>query len=231
MSLKVSCNGALAKRPTETVVGNRPVSKRTKPEPIFYNNTPDTCSAHQRQQRRQQQQTLFEQLINRPAPYFSVPAVAHSGLIYTANLAHFANHYLVIIFYPGDFSPTAATRIAHFSDSCAQFSAQTCTLVFCSTDSEFAHISWRQKIKRDCGGIGPIDAIMLSDRTRGMTRDYGVLCEETGQAAWALAVVDSKQVLRFVAADEDTNCCSADEVLRLVRALKQSDIDGRGSQV
>ncbi|KAJ2840785.1 Peroxiredoxin-1 [Coemansia sp. 'formosensis'] len=165
-------------------------------------------------------------VVGRPAPMFSVPAVLADGTISTLALSQFAGKYLVLLFYPADFTFVCPTEITSFSDHAAEFAAMDCAVAVCSTDSEFVHYNWRQQTRKD-GGIGEVAVPMLADRTRGMSRSYGVLCEEEGMAFRGLFIIDTKQVVRVAQINDMPVGRSVDETLRLVSALKFADEHGQ----
>ncbi|KAJ2898217.1 Peroxiredoxin-2 [Coemansia aciculifera] len=167
-----------------------------------------------------------ECIVGRPAPTFSVPAVMEDGSISTVSLDQFKDRYLVLVFYPADFTFVCPTEITSFSDQASRFASLNCSVVVCSTDSEFVHYNWRQQARKD-GGIGQIVVPMLADRTRTMSHSYGVLCEESGQAFRGLFVIDGKQVVRIAQVNDMPIGRSVDETLRLVSALKHTDEHGQ----
>ncbi|KAI8325756.1 thioredoxin-like protein [Martensiomyces pterosporus] len=163
--------------------------------------------------------------VGRPAPAFAVPAVLADGSIDTVSLSDYKDRYLAILFYPADFTFVCPTEITSFSDHAGEFARSDCDLVVCSTDSEFVHYNWRLQGRKD-GGVGEIAVPMLADRTRQMSRDYGVLSEETGQAFRGLFIIDPSQKLRVAIVNDMPVGRSVQEALRLVQALKYSDEHG-----
>ncbi|KAJ1963457.1 hypothetical protein GGI12_002042 [Dipsacomyces acuminosporus] len=163
--------------------------------------------------------------VGRPAPSFSVPAVLADGAFGNVSLSDYKGRYLALLFYPADFTFVCPTEITSFSDHAAQFAEAGCDLAVCSTDSEFVHYNWRQQARRD-GGIGEIAVPMLADRTRKLSRAYGVLCEESGQAFRGLFIIDPSQKLRIAIINDMPVGRSVAEALRLVQALKFSDEHG-----
>ncbi|KAJ2622057.1 cTPxI, partial [Coemansia sp. RSA 1694] len=161
-----------------------------------------------------------------PAPAFSVPAILADGSMSTLSLDQFKGQYLVLVFYPADFTFVCPTEITSFSDKVSEFAALDCSVAVCSTDSEFVHYNWRQQARKN-GGIGQVAVPMLADRTRAMSRSYSVLCEESGQAFRGLFIVDRKQIVRIAQINDMAVGRSVDEALRLVSALKYTDEHGQ----
>ncbi|KAJ2488497.1 hypothetical protein IWW37_004768 [Coemansia sp. RSA 2050] len=165
-------------------------------------------------------------VVNRPAPKFSVPAVMADGSIETVALSQFKGQYLVLLFYPADFTLVCPTEITSFSDHIASFAELNCAVAVCSTDSEYVHYNWRQQARED-GGVGQVAVPMLADRTMEMSRSYGVLSEEEGQAFRGLFIIDPKQVVRIGHINDMPVGRSVEETLRLVSALKFADENGQ----
>ncbi|KAJ2846278.1 Peroxiredoxin-1 [Coemansia brasiliensis] len=165
-------------------------------------------------------------IVGRAAPSFSnVPAVLPDGQLGRVSLSDFNGRYLLLLFYPADFTFVCPTELTAFSDRVSEFAAVDCSLAVCSTDSEFAHYNWRQQA-RISGGIGALQLPMLADRTRNVSRAYGVLCEQSGQAFRGLFIIDRQQRLRIAAVNDMPVGRSVDEALRLVQALRFSDTHG-----
>ncbi|KAJ2305993.1 cTPxI [Coemansia sp. RSA 2704] len=164
-------------------------------------------------------------VIGRRAPMFTLPAVHSDGQLGQISLADFQGRYLALLFYPADFTFVCPTELTGFSDQVEQFGALDCDLVVCSTDSEFAHYNWRQQ-ERMQGGVQDLRIAMLADRTRAVSRAYGVLCEESGQAFRALFIVDREQRVRVKMVNDMPVGRSVGEALRLVQALKFTDEHG-----
>ncbi|KAJ2558885.1 Peroxiredoxin-1 [Coemansia sp. RSA 1933] len=160
--------------------------------------------------------------VGRNAPPFCAPAVMPDGDIKNLSLSDYAGRYLVILFYPADFTFVCPTEITAFNDSLAQFNAQGCDIVICSTDSEYVHYNWRCQARTD-GGVGNLNVPMVSDRTRNISRSYNVLCEETGQAFRGLFIVDKAQRLRTSLVNDLPVGRSVSEALRLVKELRDVD--------
>ncbi|KAJ1664094.1 hypothetical protein IW140_004307 [Coemansia sp. RSA 1813] len=156
------------------------------------------------------------------APPFCAPAVMPSGEITNVSLEDYKDRYLVILFYPADFTFVCPTEITSFNDSVAQFAALDCDIVVCSTDSEYVHYNWRLQTRRD-GGVGDLCVPMISDRTRSISRSYNVLCEETGQAFRGLFIIDKSRRVRISLVNDMPVGRSVSEALRLVKELKAND--------
>uniref|UniRef100_A0A674P0Z2 Thioredoxin-dependent peroxide reductase, mitochondrial n=1 Tax=Takifugu rubripes TaxID=31033 RepID=A0A674P0Z2_TAKRU len=131
--------------------------------------------------------------VTQPAPAFKGTAV-HNGEFKEMSLADFKGKYLVLFFYPLDFTFVCPTEIIAFSDKANEFHDVNCEVVGVSVDSHFTHLAWINT-PRKTGGLGHIHIPLLSDLTKQISRDYGVLLE--GPGAGFLLV---KETLRLVKA-------------------------------
>ncbi|KAJ2716596.1 Peroxiredoxin-2 [Coemansia spiralis] len=163
--------------------------------------------------------------IGRPAPRFQAAAVLGDGTLGTVSLEDYCGRYVLLLFYPADFTFVCPTELTSFGDRAAELAALGCDLLVCSTDSQFVHYNWRQQ-PRSQGGMGGIAVPMLADPTRAICRSYGVLCEEAGVAFHGLFLIDRAQVLRIALVNGSPVSRSVDEALRLVQALRHADDHG-----
>uniref|UniRef100_A0A1B6C6E8 thioredoxin-dependent peroxiredoxin n=1 Tax=Clastoptera arizonana TaxID=38151 RepID=A0A1B6C6E8_9HEMI len=162
--------------------------------------------------------------LEKPAPYFSGTAV-HNGRFQDIKLTDFKGRYLVLIFYPLDFTFVCPTEIIDFSDRIGEFNLIGCDVVAASTDSHFCHFAWIQ-IPRVFGGLKDLMIPLLADKSGKIAQSYGVLKEETGIAYRGLFIIDDKQRLRQITINDLPVGRSVDETLRLVQAFQFSDKNG-----
>ncbi|XP_020613504.1 peroxiredoxin-4-like [Orbicella faveolata] len=121
------------------------------------------------------------------------------------------------------------TEIIAFSDRVEEFRAINCEVVACSVDSEFSHLAWTN-VARKKGGLGQMNIPLLSDITKQISKDYGVLLEDQGVALRGLFVIDDKGILRQITMNDLPVGRSVDEVLRLVQAFQFTDKHGEGEE-
>ena len=107
------------------------------------------------------------------APEFSGKAVVN-GVFKDISSSHYAGKYVVLLFYPADFTFVCPTEIIAFSDRAEEFRKEGCEIVAVSTDSEFAHLAWTNT-PREAGGLGKMNIPLLADRTQEISTKYGVL--------------------------------------------------------
>ncbi|KAJ2495460.1 Peroxiredoxin-1 [Coemansia sp. RSA 1972] len=157
-------------------------------------------------------------MVGRTAPAFDAPAVLADGQIGRVSLADYCGRYIVLLFYPGDCAGMDASNLVEFSGRYNEFNALGCSVIACSTDSEYAHYNWRQQLARKKGMSG-IRLLVIADRTRRISRAYGVLNEQEGQAVRAMFIIDPMQQIRVEMVDDTGLIRSVDETLILVQAL------------
>jgi len=144
-------------------------------------------------------------------------------------LADFAGKYLVLFFYPLDFTFVCPTEILAYSDATPEFQKIGCNLVACSVDSEYSHFAYTET-PRSKGGLGRVNFPMLSDITKKIARDYGCLIEsgdESGLSLRATFIIDARGVLRHATYSDTPVGRSVEETLRLVKAFQYSDVHGQ----
>lgn len=136
----------------------------------------------------------------------------------------FVGKYVVLIFYPLDFTFVCPTEIIAFNDRKAEFEAVNTEILLCSVDSHFSHLAWTN-VPRNQGGLGPITVPMLADINKSIARNYGVLLDD-GVAARGTFIIDNNGTLRQFSVNDPPVGRSVDEVLRLVKAYQFVDVHG-----
>uniref|UniRef100_A0A915HMC1 thioredoxin-dependent peroxiredoxin n=1 Tax=Romanomermis culicivorax TaxID=13658 RepID=A0A915HMC1_ROMCU len=162
--------------------------------------------------------------IGKPAPDFECQAVVDNDFK-TVKLSDYKGKYVVLFFYPRDFTFVCPTEIIAYSDRSPEFKAIGCELIACSTDSHFSHFAWIQQ-PRKTGGLGEMKIPVLADATHKITKDYGCYSEEGGLAYRALYIIDAKGILRQITINDLPVGRDVDETLRLVQAFQYTDKHG-----
>lgn len=160
----------------------------------------------------------------KPAPYFAGTAVV-AGQFKEIRLQDFAGKYLVLFFYPLDFTFVCPTELIAFSDRLDEFTKAGAAVVGVSTDSHFSHLAWINTPRKD-GGLGGLRYPLLSDYKKCISADYGVLYEEKGIALRGLFIISPNGIVRQVTINDIPVGRSVDETLRLVRAFQFTDTHG-----
>nr|CAB3265140.1 PER-like peroxiredoxin-like [Phallusia mammillata] len=159
--------------------------------------------------------------IQSPAPQFTATAVVN-GDFQEVSLNSYRGKYVVLFFYPLDFTFVCPTEIIAFSDRSDEFREIGCELLACSTDSHFSHHAWTN-IPRKKGGLGNMKIPLIADKNLQISKDYGVLKEDEGIAFRGLFIIDGKGILRQITINDLPVGRSVDETLRLVKAFQFTD--------
>lgn len=158
------------------------------------------------------------------APEFKGKAVVN-GEFKTIQLSDYKGKYLVLFFYPLDFTFVCPTEITAFSDRVEEFKKINCEVIACSTDSHYSHLAWINTPRKQ-GGLGEMNIPLLADKTLKIASDYGCLKEDEGISFRGLFIIDEKGVLRQITINDLPVGRSVDETLRLVQAFQFTDKHG-----
>ena len=157
-------------------------------------------------------------LVQKPAPEFKAQAVMADGSFQKVSLADFKGKYVVLFFYPLDFTFVCPTEIIAFSDRVKDFEARNVQVLGVSVDSHFSHFAWRNTPRTE-GGIGAIEYPLVADLNKKISQDYGVLLDG-GVALRGLYLIDKEGVVRHQVINDLPLGRSVDEALRMVDALQ-----------
>ena len=160
----------------------------------------------------------MSRLVGLPAPEFTVTAVVDQEFK-TVSLSQYRGKYVVLFFYPLDFTFVCPTEIIAFSDRYSEFSSRNCEVLGVSVDSEFSHLAWIQS-DRKSGGIGDIAYPLVADLKKDIARAYEVLDEEAGVALRGLFIIDPQGVIMQATINNLPVGRSVDETLRLLQAFQ-----------
>ncbi|KAK7109755.1 peroxiredoxin 2-like [Littorina saxatilis] len=162
--------------------------------------------------------------VQHPAPDFKGTAVVN-GEFKEVQLSDFKGKYLVLFFYPLDFTFVCPTELIAFSDNMEKFKAIDTAVVGVSTDSHFSHLAWIN-LSRKQGGLGGLKYPLLADFNKTAATDYGVLVEDAGIALRGLFIIDPNGFLRQITVNDLPVGRSVEETLRLVKAFQYTDKHG-----
>ncbi|MEK7288014.1 MAG: peroxiredoxin [Elusimicrobiota bacterium] len=156
-------------------------------------------------------------LVQKDAPEFSGKAVI-GGQFKEIKLADYNGKWLILFFYPLDFTFVCPTEITAFSDAYDQFKELGAEILACSVDSHYAHLAWTQ-VSRSEGGLGSIRYPLLSDLTKKIAADYGVLTEG-GLALRGLFLINPKGKVAYEVVHDLSVGRSVEETIRVLRAFQ-----------
>ena len=134
-------------------------------------------------------------LVKKKAPDFTAQAVWNKKIIDKFTLSQFKGKYVILFFYPLDFTFVCPTELIAFQASYQAFVARDTQLIACSVDSVYAHLSWLS-MPQKTGGIEGISYPIVSDLNKTIARDYDVLVPEEGIAFRALFLIDRSGIVR-----------------------------------
>jgi len=158
--------------------------------------------------------------VGHKAPDFDMPSTKNiEKLNENVKLSDYAGQWLVLLFYPLDFTFVCPTELTAFSDRYEDFQGIGAEVIGVSTDSAFSHRAWLQT-PRDKGGVEGLKYPLAADVTKSVSRDYGVLVEDKGIALRGLFVIDPEGVLRYAVIHDLNVGRSAEETLRVIQALQ-----------
>ena len=113
--------------------------------------------------------------VGSPAPDFTMASTRNlETLNQSVSLADYKGKWLVMFFYPLDFTLVCPTEIVAFSDAASKFRAAGAEILGVSVDSQFTHRAWI-KTPRDKNGLGELNFPLAADITKKVSRKYGVL--------------------------------------------------------
>jgi len=163
-------------------------------------------------------------LVTKPAPDFTAEAVLKDGSFAKLSLSQFKGKYVLLFFYPLDFTFVCPTEIIAFSERVKDFNDLGVEVIGVSVDSHFSHLAWRN-VPRDQGGIGPIQYSLVADLDKQIARNYDVLLNDA-VALRGLFLIDKNGVVRHQVVNDLPLGRSVDEALRMVQALQFVEKNG-----
>ncbi|HRG99879.1 MAG TPA: peroxiredoxin [Polyangiaceae bacterium] len=163
-------------------------------------------------------------LVQKPAPDFKATAVFANGDEKEITLSSLQGKYVVLFFYPFDFTFVCPTEILAFSNHIEEFKKRNVEVLGVSIDSAHVHRAWRATKVED-GGIGPIGYPLVADVNKDIARAYGVLLDG-GMALRGTFLIDKSGTVRQETVNDLPLGRSVEETLRLVDALQYVEEHG-----
>ena len=163
-------------------------------------------------------------LVGRQAPDFKATAVVN-GDFKKVSLSDYKGKYVVLFFYPLDFTFVCPTELHTFQDKLETFKKLNVEVLGCSVDSEHTHAAWL-RTKRDDGGIEGVKYPILADINKTIARDYDVLVPDAGVAFRATFLIDKEGKVRHQTVNDLPLGRNIDEFVRLTEALQFTEEHG-----
>jgi peroxiredoxin (alkyl hydroperoxide reductase subunit C) len=158
-------------------------------------------------------------LVAKIAPDFTATAVMPDGSFCTDfKLSDYRGKYVILFFWPLDFTFVCPSEILAFDRAVAEFGSKNTEIIGVSIDSQYTHSAWRET-PVEKGGIGPVRFPLVADITKQISRDYGVLFDDS-VALRGLFLLDRGGIVRHALVNDLPLGRNVDEALRMVSALQ-----------
>lgn len=178
-------------------------------------------------------------LVGKQAPMFTAKAVANGEIIEDFSLKQYLGKaYVVLFFYPKDFTFVCPTELHAFQDALEEFQSKNVAVVGCSTDTEYSHWAWSQ-IPRNQGGIQGITYPLIADTNKTIASSYDVLAgnysmDENNRIAVngelvayrGLFLIDKDGIVQHQSVNNMPIGRSVKEALRITDALQHFEAHG-----
>ncbi|WP_020470761.1 peroxiredoxin [Zavarzinella formosa] len=155
--------------------------------------------------------------VTKEAPDFTAKAVIGEEFS-TIKLSDYRGKYVVLFFYPLDFTFVCPTEIIAFSEKISEFHKRGAEVIGVSVDSEFSHLAWIRTPRAE-GGLGGLKYPLVTDMNKKISANYGVLLEEEGVALRGTFLIDKKGILRHALINDLPLGRNIDEAVRMIDAL------------
>ncbi|PPJ62901.1 peroxiredoxin [Cuspidothrix issatschenkoi] len=156
--------------------------------------------------------------VGQQAPDFTATAVVDQEFK-PIKLSNYRGKYVVMFFYPLDFTFVCPTEVTAFSDRYEEFKTLNTEVFGISVDSEFSHLAWIQT-DRKSGGVGDLNYPLISDIKKEISADYNVLDISAGVALRGLFIIDKDGILQHSTINNLGFGRSVDETLRTLQAIQ-----------
>lgn len=164
-------------------------------------------------------------LVGKQAPDFVATAVRGERIIENFKLSDQKGKYVVLFFYPLDFTFVCPTELHAFNERLDDFKQRNVEVIAVSVDSQFSHLAWLSTPKAK-GGIEGVAYTLVADLNKTITQDYDVLVDGAGIAYRGLFLIDKDQIVRHQVVNDLPLGRSVDETLRMVDALQFTEANG-----
>jgi len=163
-------------------------------------------------------------LVTKPAPDFTAKAVMGDNTFQDITLSDYKGKYVVLFFYPLDFTFVCPSEIIAFNQQLNRFKEKGAEVIGVSVDSEYTHFAWKGTPIEN-GGIGDIEYPLVADLNKEISRSYGILFNEA-VALRATFLIDKEGIIRHSVVNDLGLGRNIDEALRMLDAQKFTDEHG-----
>jgi alkyl hydroperoxide reductase subunit AhpC len=155
--------------------------------------------------------------VGEKAPDFNAVLAYHQGEFHDVSLKDFKGKWVILFFYPRDFTFVCPTEIKEFAKLEADFKKYKGVIVGASTDSEHSHKAWFEK------DLPMVKYPILADTTQRVSSNYNVLGSD-GASQRGTFIIDPEGVLRWMMVSDNSVGRSVKEVLRALQALQTGEL-------
>ncbi len=163
-------------------------------------------------------------LVTKKAPDFTAQAVMPNNSFAELKLSSYRGKYVILFFYPLDFTFVCPSEIIAFDKALDRFRAVNTEVIGVSVDSHFSHWAWKNTAPKN-GGIGNVQYPLVADLSKNIARDYGVLVDDS-VALRGLFLIDKEGIVRHAVINDLALGRNVDEALRMVKALQYTEKHG-----
>ncbi|UCE60264.1 MAG: peroxiredoxin [Phycisphaerales bacterium] len=164
------------------------------------------------------------ELVTKEAPDFTAQAVMPDNTFAELKLSSYRGKYVVLFFYPLDFTFVCPSEIIAFDKALGRFKEKNAEVISVSVDSHFTHLAWKNT-PREKGGIGNVQYPMVADLGKNIARSYGVLVNDS-IALRGLFLIDKDGIIRHALINDLPLGRNVDEALRVLDALQFTEQHG-----
>lgn len=167
---------------------------------------------------------MLSTLVTQEAPDFTAQAVMGDNTFEELKLSSYRGKYVVLFFYPLDFTFVCPSEIIAFDTELEKFKERNAEVIGVSVDSHFTHLAWKNT-PRDQGGIGDIKYPLVADLKKNIARDYGILSDDS-VALRGLFLIDKVGIVRHALVNDMGLGRSVAEAIRMLDALQYTEREG-----
>jgi NADH-dependent peroxiredoxin subunit C len=159
--------------------------------------------------------------VGQPAPNFDAQAF-HEGQIKNIKLSDYKGKWVVLFFYPADFTFVCPTELGEMADNYAKLQEMNVEVISVSTDTAFVHKAWHDATPT----IAKIKFPMLSDQTMKVCMDYGTLIYSEGLSLRGTFIIDPDGILKTAEINDNSIGRSSEEIIRKIQAAQYVAANG-----
>jgi peroxiredoxin (alkyl hydroperoxide reductase subunit C) len=163
-------------------------------------------------------------LVTKEAPDFTAQAVMGNNEFSELKLSDYRGKYVVLFFYPLDFTFVCPSEIIAFNKKLEEFKKRNVEVISVSVDSHYTHLAWKNTLVEE-GGIGNVQFPMVADLSKNISRDYGVLVDDA-VALRGTFLIDKEGIVRHSVINDLGLGRNIDEAIRMVDALQFTEEHG-----